>query len=413
MDTGLPEVPVLETYVNQTGAGGTAFRLLLRFLLTHLYVIPLYSKMMLSKRKYHRKHSWWVSFSRLESQSLRDFGRDSMEAIVIRILKILRDGHLTYSQWKTKRQFQDWSFGFSLSILESMCDQFGADMMTFVLEKISPEDHRNGRELNPHDGEVPVASAGAAPSPSTRSRLPDIISTGEEEILIGQILVATSDARSGSDLSQSDNIQSDVGSESDISSPSNVSTEGDVSSQSDVRSQGEVSIEGDVSSQSDVTAEGDVSSQSGAKCVQLAEDKSLKKSDTEAAATSALLSRFQRSLYQSKDIGSVKAPDPDTGEYWGPRQYVGSVEIKTWMLARVIKLCRLRGPAHTVVLEALLEFRDNIQRLRSPICSLFTGEPVCTPLKPQVANEAETKITQLIQDMLHIAAGRDQDNIGD
>ena len=218
-----------------------------------------------------------------------------------------------------------------------MCDQFGADMMTFVLEKISPEDHRRGRELNPHDWEAPVASAGAAPLLPTRSRLPDIISTGEVGILIGQILVATSDARSGSDLSQSDNNQSDVSSESDISSPNNVSTEGDVSSQSDVRSQGEVSIEGDVSSQSDVTAEGDVSSQSGAKCVQLAEDKSLKKSDTEAAATSALLSRFQRSLYQSKDIGSVKAPDPDTGEYWGPRQYVGSVEIKTWMPTRVIK----------------------------------------------------------------------------
>ncbi len=61
--------------------------------------------------------------------------------------------------------------------------------------------------------------------------------------------------------------------------------------------------------------------------------------------------------FQAKDIGLVeKPPGPGSGEYWGPRQYIGSIEIKMWVLWYVIKHGRIQEPLYDEVLKALLDF---------------------------------------------------------
>ncbi len=46
------------------------------------------------EKKYYQKHAWRISTSPLETVIFQEFGADSLESKMVRILKILSDTHL-------------------------------------------------------------------------------------------------------------------------------------------------------------------------------------------------------------------------------------------------------------------------------------------------------------------------------
>ncbi|EDO46836.1 predicted protein [Nematostella vectensis] len=69
-----------------------------------VHMIPLYSKMMLQKRKYAKKHAWRLSTSLVEGRIFQELGYDALPSRAIRVMKILRKEYLTYFSRKTVRQ---------------------------------------------------------------------------------------------------------------------------------------------------------------------------------------------------------------------------------------------------------------------------------------------------------------------
>ena len=289
-----------------------------------LYVIPLYSKMMLSRKKYYRKHTWRISASPLENDIFQAFGADSLESRAVRILKILRDTHLTYHKRKTKRQ--------------------------------KKRRKRHNRSKSANRGRSLPASG----DESSSSYLPSECGECSDG--------CTSEPNSLSDRKSSTSSYEPA-----------LKREASQVQDHAVDGRGASSR---ASTQARHTSEVQDTAETHAGCISTvreAETTDL----TDVELTTARLSRFELNenikVFQAKDIGLVeKPPGPGSGEYWGPRQYIGSIEIKMWMLWYVIKHGRTQEPLCDVIVKALLDFQV-MAKNNKHITSIYVGGPVCTP----------------------------------
>ena len=278
---------------------------------TPLYVIPLYSKMLLSEGKYHRKNAWRISCSPLENKLFEELRPTSPESRAIRVLKALRDAHLTYFQRKTKRQ-KDMSQV-----------KFG--------DKYSRQARTHAWVHDPSFGEKctrPGATTGIA-----HCGFQDETDSRDDE------------AWGGSEASIPDSKTTDL---TVLLDPATAQLQG------------------------------------------------------------LLLDHMgvPKYSYQNTDIGfTSKPPGPGSGEYWGPMQYISSIEIKMLILRYLIEHGRIYEPLHLIVLRALLHFKDRMARNEPLSTSIYFGGPVCTKAQRQKATEGAVRLTRLLRDLLDVARG--------